>query len=438
MIEFNLLKITSDSGRSYIFDALSNNIYEIDRNIDVDSISPIDIGNESDIRDPLVIGDINKIVNSNAKTLIIELTESCNIRCTYCVFDDADKTERNHSEKSIPEEVALQSIEDFFKRTNGEEAYLVFYGGEPLINFPLIRKIVEKSNLISNKKIKFSFTTNGISLTSEKFLFLIENDFKITISVDGPDFIHDKRRVTKNGKGTFYLIEKNLTILKDFNVDFFRENIDFNCVISDFNDIDCVNRFFESSELFRVDSVRFSSVISNSVDINSKISSSISMDDLKSSLIKREPVLFSTENSSLNKFGAVQNSFIGDIVNKIKHRYIDDKAKNGKKICIPFSNRTYVRVTGHIQFCERIQQYGVADRTNDISYLSMKAYEEFYAFKADACSKCFAYNFCEMCPASFISSGVFSDDLSVQKCSEYRNNVKRAMVAYINSMEIQP
>lgn len=44
------------------------------------------------------------------------------------------------------------------------------------------------------------FTTNGISLSREKFDFLVEHDFKITVSVDGPKEIHDKRRVLKNGK----------------------------------------------------------------------------------------------------------------------------------------------------------------------------------------------------------------------------------------------
>lgn len=439
MTDLNLLKIKSESGKKYIFDALSNNIYEIDPENDLESIELKDIGYSSDIRsNSLTFKDMHKSVTENAKTLIIELTESCNIRCTYCVFDESDNTERNHSDKSISEETALQSIDDFFKRTNGEEGYLVFYGGEPLLSFPLMQKMVNHSNVISDKKIKFSFTTNGISLTNEKFNFLIENDFKITVSIDGPKVIHDKRRLTKNGKGTFSIIEKNLMNLKKINIKFFDENVNFNCTISDFDDVNHINDFFKGSTLFKKENVRFAPVIENSFELDKKISLSISNDELKSSLTNKKPVfLKSSINLDINSINPVQDAFMGDIIRKIKHRELDDSAINGKKICIPFSNRTYIRASGEIQFCERIQKYEISKSIYNIEYLSKKIYDEFHAFKADSCSKCFAYNFCEMCPASFILNGSFNEDISVKKCSEYRKNVERAMQVYINSMEAQ-
>lgn len=428
----NILRIKSKEGRFYIFDAISNNIYEIDSEEDFNAVTVQDLGYDSSSRkNALIFDGMHSHVISNAKTLIVELTESCNIRCTYCVFDDADTSERNHSEDSISDDVAINSIDDFFKRTNGEEGYLVFYGGEPLLNFKLIKKMVEHANHISSRRIKFSFTTNGISLSKEKFDFLIDNDFKITVSIDGPKEIHDKRRVSKNGKGTFDIIEKNLKSLLEFDSDFYYSNIEFNCTISDFNDSFPINEFFKNSTLFRRDLVRFSPVIKNNIEIDKEISASISDEELKSSLLANGVVALKNQQAS----EPIQDAFIGEIVRKIKHRLLDEKAGDRKKICVPFANRTYVRANGDLQFCERIQSYGALQEKTTLEDASKKIYDEFYALKGESCRNCFAYNFCDMCPASFMADGKFSESLSSEKCYEYRKNVKRAMVIYINSME---
>lgn len=427
-----MLKIKSNSGRFYIFDAISNNIYDIDSEEDFNSADVTDLGYESSSRkNALIFDEMHNHVVSNAKTLIVELTESCNIRCTYCVFDDADTSERNHSEENISDDVAIKSIDDFFKRTNGEVGYLVFYGGEPLLSFKLIKKMVEHANAISARKIKFSFTTNAISLSKEKFCFLVDNDFRITVSVDGPKEIHDKRRISKNGKGTFDIIEKNLTELLAHDGDFYYKNIEFNCTISDFNDTYLINEFFKNSTLFRRDLVRFSPVIKNNIKIDKEISASISDEDLRSSLSENGVVILRNHQAP----EPIQDAFIGEIVRKIKYRLLDEKAGDRKKICVPFANRTYVRSNGTLQFCERIQSYGALHEETTLEQASKQIYDEFYELKGASCRECFAYNFCDMCPASFMENGGFSENLSSEKCSEYRKNVKRAMTIYINAME---
>ncbi len=432
MKNFNILKIKSQSGRFYIFDAISNNIYEVDSESDFHAVDMHDLGYDSCSRkNPLAFNGMHESVLSNAKTLIIELTEACNIRCTYCIFDETDKSERNHSDESISSEVALSSVDDFFKRTNGEEAYIVFYGGEPLLNFDLIRSIVAHANSISSGKIKFSFTTNGVSLSRDKFQFLIDNDFKITVSVDGPKEIHDKRRVSKNGKGTFSIIEKNLTDLLRFNEEFYYSNIEFNCTISEIDDVRLINDFFKGNNLFRQESVRFAPVINYGVEIDKKISASITDEELRSSLAGNGVAVL--KNHELEE--PIQDAFIGEVFRKIKYRHLDERAGDGKKICVPFANRTYVRTGGEVQFCERVQSYGILNNKENLEDFSRLIYDDFLEFKGDSCGKCFAYNFCDMCPASFMSNGEFSERLSKEKCSEYRKGVERAMALYIESME---
>jgi uncharacterized protein len=422
MSEYNLLKLKSDSGKMYVFDALTNDIFLIENNEDFNSVCMANFGHDSDLRlHPLEFSHIDKEVSSNAKTLILEITEECNLRCTYCVFDEKYISERNHSNKTMPLELAFEEVKNFYNRTNQEEGYIVFYGGEPLLAFETIKQIVNYANKISNHRLKFSLTTNGLALSDNKFDFIIENNFLITVSLDGDKESHDKRRVTVTGKGTFDAITNNLKKLKIYNGQFFKNNVLINCVISDTNDLIKINQFFKKSE-FSEESLRFSPVLQNNIAIDGYITNSISLESVKNTL----------------KAGLlpVENHFLDSILKKIEFRKLDAAARSGKKLCVPFSNRTYVRADGSIQFCERIENYGkLKNESINLSVESDVIYNEFKTFKQEACSKCVAYNFCEMCPASFIKNSQFDNELANSKCSQYRKTVEQALKIYINKME---
>ena len=111
-------------------------------------------------------------------------------------------------------EIAKEGIEYIFKIIKGrnkKEFALSFYGGEPLLNFENIKRIVDFSKKLFNGwKLTFSITTNGTLINNEIIDFLISNDFQILISIDGPKAIHDAKRIFPNGKGSFELIMNNL------------------------------------------------------------------------------------------------------------------------------------------------------------------------------------------------------------------------------------
>ncbi len=424
MNEYNLLKLKSDLGKMYVFDALTNDIFSIENDEDFNSVCMADFGHDTDLRlHPLEFSEIQKEVSANAKTLILEITEECNLRCTYCVFDEKHIFERNHSNKTMPLELAFEEVKNFYNRTNQEEGYIVFYGGEPLLAFDMIKQIVDYANQISNRRLKFSLTTNGLALSENKFDFLIENNFLITVSLDGDKETHDKQRVTVTGKGTFDAITNNLKKLKNYNPQFLKNNVLINCVISDANDLSKINQFFKDNN-FAEESLRFSPVLQNNVAIDSYITNSISLESVKQSL-----------NAGLLP---VENHFLDSILKKIEFRKLDDDARLGKKLCVPFANRTYVRADGSIQFCERIENYGKSkNESTNLAAKSETIYSEFKTFKQETCSKCFAYNFCEMCPASFIKNSQFDNELANAKCGQYRQTVKQALQIYINKMECE-
>jgi len=414
----NILKLKSDKGGMYVFDAITNNIFNVENAIEFDSITINDLGHSSYKRkmDNITAQQCEFEVFKNAKTLVIELTERCNLRCTYCVFDESSNLDRSHSEKSIDLTYALTMVDAFYKRTSGEIAYIVFYGGEPLLEFGKIKNIVNYANKISNRNIKFSFTTNGVSLSKEKLDFLVENDFLITVSLDGSKDTHNKFRVTKSGKGTFDIILSNLENIKIHNKEYYDSRVQINCVIATVKEISGINHFFEEFR-FNPRLLRFSPSIQNQVSINSYIASSIK------------------KAESFHDLKPIEHSYIYDIVKKIEYRELDDRANLGKKVCVPFSNRTYIRVDKSQQFCERIGDFSKVNGDKELSELSYSIISDFNNIKNKDCEVCFAYNFCEMCPASFILDGVIDFNLAKRKCNEYRELVKIAFLIYINEEE---
>lgn len=425
--DINILKFQTKTNNCYVFDAITNNIYQVRQN-DLDGISNTNFGRENGIRDlESNTPDIRKQVSKNAKTLIIEITEKCNLRCSYCVFDDESKIkERSHGKKSISLKEAKDSVSSFYERTNKEEAFIVFYGGEPLLEFEKIKDIVAHADTISNKKIKYSITTNGIPLNNEKLEFLIKNNFLITFSIDGPKTVNDKYRFKKNKKGVFEELVSKIESIKDNYPEYYSEKVLFNCVINNTEEIDLINKFFAESKIIDSKKVRFSAELSNSEEINKHISNAAV--ELFNETEKKEILL-----------RPIEQSFIGNLIAKVNHRKLDKYASQGKKICVPFSNRTYIRSSGEIQFCERIQDYGVVSSTTkeDLELASKKIYSEFLSFKKEECSRCFAYNFCEFCPASFMENGKLNKTTSKIKCDGFRKDVKESIRIYIEKNETE-
>lgn len=145
--------------------------------------------------------------------LELMVTHACNMRCRYCYGSDAHEGWRDAShlygaeESGMRWEVARQGI-DFLMRASGRagEVSLVFFGGEPLLEFELIRRAVdyaERQAEVHHKRISFSLSTNGIGLSEEVVDFLVDHGIGCQVSIDGPELIHDANRRLASGKGSY-------------------------------------------------------------------------------------------------------------------------------------------------------------------------------------------------------------------------------------------
>ncbi|MEQ1891138.1 MAG: radical SAM protein [Planctomycetota bacterium] len=128
---------------------------------------------------------------------------SCNLKCTYCYEVDAGF---HGTGKSMKSATGRRSIDLFLERAGPRKQLdITFFGGEPLLNFELVRELVdyarERARAL-DKEITFKLTTNGVLLDDEIIAYLVENRFAVMISLDGEPEKNDLMRKDHAGRGT--------------------------------------------------------------------------------------------------------------------------------------------------------------------------------------------------------------------------------------------
>ena len=156
--------------------------------------------------------------NFPLQSLVMNITNQCNLSCTYCYEFGADKIATPDGKaKFMDIETAKGSVDFLFAESQGRKAvHITFFGGETLMNYPLLKQVVEYARARAEsegRQVDFSLTTNATLLTPAIIDFLSEHAIGVTVSMDGPADLQDKRRVYKSGKGSYAVIEPRLRAL---------------------------------------------------------------------------------------------------------------------------------------------------------------------------------------------------------------------------------
>jgi uncharacterized protein len=149
------------------------------------------------------------------QALVLNITNQCNLACTYCYEFGADKIATPAGKpKYMTLETAKGSVDLLLRQSPGRKGvHITFFGGETLMNFKLLREVVTYAldqAAAEGRKITFSLTTNATLLTDEIIAFLSDKEIGVTVSMDGPPDLQDKRRVYKSGKGSYAVVEPRL------------------------------------------------------------------------------------------------------------------------------------------------------------------------------------------------------------------------------------
>lgn len=230
-VDYNDLKKSYDSIRSnlsneFTKDEIEEAISEIDELIENELLFSEDLNIKTPVYNPQNI----------VKAMCLHVAHDCNLRCKYCFASQGDFK----GQRLLMDEETGKKALDFLLKNSGNRTNLEvdFFGGEPLMNFDLVKKLVaygREEEKKYNKNFRFTLTTNGVLLDEEKNAFINENMSNVVLSLDGRKEINDNMRPTVSGKGSFDVIIPKFKELiesrgdKDYYIrgTFTSENLDF-------------------------------------------------------------------------------------------------------------------------------------------------------------------------------------------------------------------
>ena len=146
------------------------------------------------------------------QSVVLNVTNQCNLSCSYCYEFGEDKIATPEGKKKFMDmETATASV-DYLLNESGdrESVHITFFGGETLMNFPLMKQVVVYARDEAAKrgrKVEFSLTTNATLLSGTIIEFLVEHGIGVTVSMDGTKEMQDKFRIFSNGKGSYDIIK---------------------------------------------------------------------------------------------------------------------------------------------------------------------------------------------------------------------------------------
>lgn len=363
---------------------------------------------------------------SSCTSLVLGITEECNFRCRYCVFSGKYINDRIHSNKKMDFKTAKQAVDLFFKtifldtrRKRRNEVYIGFYGGECLLEFNLIKDIIDyaakkaiKQNIAKRFKILYRLTTNGYLLTDEIVDFLKENDVIVDVSLDGPEKEHDKFRITKSSEKTWNKIMFNLSRLKERYNDYYNRKIYYLITLHPDHNFESIDRFFlDNPKLFKNEKLQFNLLLIKGLKKKE-------YDKLKKITYNSSELNFLKVIDDLNSRFALKNK-----------KYFTNFTGN----CFPGGEKLFVDTNGELNICEKMSQKApkIGDVKTGFNFNSIRRIinefnEEVIKKK---CWECQYWFLCTACFASSFNNGKFQID-----CTDKESH-KRLLKKYVEYLE---
>lgn len=180
------------------------------------------------------------------KALCLHIAHDCNLACQYCFAEEGEY----HGRRALMSfEVGKKAL-DFLIANSGNRRNLEvdFFGGEPLMNWEVVKQLVEYGRSKEkeyNKNFRFTMTTNGVLLNDEIMEYCNREMSNVVLSLDGRKEVNDKMRPFRGGKGSFDLIVPKFQKFAEMRGDrdyyvrgtFTRHNLDFSKDVTEFADL---------------------------------------------------------------------------------------------------------------------------------------------------------------------------------------------------------
>lgn len=398
------------------------------------------------------VSDLDEALDHKVQNVTLEVTEKCNLRCRYCIYNPSHPEYREFGHKNMEWETAKKAI-DFLKEHSdkAEERHIGFYGGEPLCNFPLIKKATEYALDLFEGNMTFAMTTNATMVTDEIADYLMKNNFNIIVSLDGPEELHNENRIMIDGQGSFEkTVQGAKKLLEAEKRCGKKARISFNMVVSgpDYEEKYSKIQYFLDHEAWIPQNI---GILTSSVDRGPKDSEYY----LPQSPEEREYVKGSYDPLNLweekyreehtERKKALFSDAVADKGLAIIHkRLLSDKpvknyGMNG--CCVPGERRIYVTVNGEFLICEKVGNIPSIGNVNEGFYKERirKLYiHDFIQEAKKFCAECWAVNLCSMCYVNCFDEIGTHFAYRHDSCRSERLYLENNLIRYHKIMEENP
>ncbi|MCP5107183.1 MAG: radical SAM protein, partial [bacterium] len=371
--------------------------------------------------------------------LLLELTTDCNLNCRYCNTSGKYAPEGAHN-NHMTWETCKKAVDFFCARAQSEEEPAIsFYGGEPVKRFDLIKKTVHYVKQTHGPgKYHFNLTTNGTLLNKEMIDFFIRNDFLLAVSLDGPESVTDRYRLTRDGKGAFHTIMKNLEFLESYNNDYYSRNVSISGVLAPpFDNIDDILDFFSTNQTLAP--LKANGAIRSSL-VNTAGTSFIKDFDLESSLEGYKNVF----NIFIQRLKAavlgnrltdltIEKNDVHSILRNLAKRPIKKQHECSQPLgaCHIGLRRLFVKTGGVFQICERAgDQYTIGHIDTGFDYERIAGYYRKFEEVLSDCRDCWALNHCERCWVHVGNLDQFTGKKKEEFCTSSKQTIETAFNVY--------
>jgi uncharacterized protein len=464
-----LIKKVRTSRGTYVYDTWTNEILEVDRavfatlpgdGVDEDitsearerALSAIEVAKaEGYFRDarpiisnfpPECFDGVRRDLAKGPDHLIVNLTERCNFRCGYCSYSGAYEDMRTHSKERMSRET-LQKAIDWLVGFDRPAYSIGFYGGEPLMELPLLREVVSYVRSRTDTPVTFRLTTNGSLLTPEACRFLVDEDFRINISLDGPEEVNDRYRRLEHGAGGFAWTWAGINRLRELDLEFFAKRVTFSLVAAPPTRLTDIRRFIaEHPEVFRDHTITVSAVNAYPSSLppamTDRTNRAIFLQE-RDALLEgfREALRLGQEGASDFAMQFFKNDFF-DLHQRDMAVLPEVATSDGQ--CVPGTGKCMVDLDGTLYMCERVggtRPIGhVAtgfDATAVLAFL-----EEYHAFLKDACAGCWMLRLCNKCFIHVRKGEAFSRERLAEFCAGQDKRWSWVLANYIALREDDP
>jgi uncharacterized protein len=341
--------------------------------------------------------------------ITLQVTKDCNFCCRYCIFAADSQVARNHEKKHMTWEIAKRTIDYLYDHSKDAPSIEIgFYGGEPMLNFKLIADVVEYvEQRFFSKKIRFLMTINGSILTDDVIDFLVNHDFHIAISFDGPPDVQNRhRKFLETGQGTYDVVYSNIIKIRNKNIDYFNNNVKFIPVAFEDENQNVVSKFFKSLNVSE-DSIIETMAELNGIDYN---------------INPAEDIL----SSDANRRETGMQKYINDYISIYNDKSVIPVSWHHNGPCVPSLKKMMVCTDGSFSICEKClenQNFLLGNVFDGLNLNRVLQYLNIGKLTDKECKTCWAMRFCRICALFCMDfeKGEMSHDKKLIACYEIKN-----------------